>query len=986
MHGIRQTFRNLRATLRNGRIVTILAALLTTAATTAADPPPVEFSLVPGDDAQPNGPTYDFRISRFEIRNDQFVEFLNDALGNLTNRRGQYMFFDSTTGDVYVNTSQTGQVYTGSGGRAIKMFSPTTARQIEFVDGSYEVVTTPLDYASHAVTGVTWYGALKYCNWMTLISDLPAEERAYHEGPSSNLSTWRPVTIAAAEWLVRDLTDTERDNLLAKLGFRLPMDSGVDAADPYNEWYKVAAWDPSVNDNRNFGFGRDTITGQDANFRCSGDPFDGAECMDDGGTTPVGYYDGTDHGGTFQTNPLGNQNGYDAFDMSGNVWEWVQDQSPSDPDRRRERGGSWRNFDALLQVTFSADRSASSTDDATGLRVVQSIVNDLIVMPFDELTAAGPWGGPYDNPLSDQITYHLWNVVEEPVSFMVATDAAWVAATPTDGSVQPGETVDVTVSLESACGVDELELGANAAMVTITDGAGQTVAERGVHLTVREPLQLTPISGFASVMPFRGDPSPFNKIYTFSSVSDSYVDWSADWVDTSVPPTGAAWLTISGSDNAAGSVPPQSSWPIIVAIDASAVAAFEIGTYTAEVTFVNECTGTEFVRGVTLTVLTPFSVTPVDAVGSTGVSGGPFSPPFHQLTVSNGLDRDMTWTVEVCSEPPGSGQCTPPPQPSWLSLDTSGGTIGANGGENVTATITADADSLEADGYSLTLRFEEPTSGFLLERVVTLDVTGLRVEPDADTEFTGPLGGPFQPASQVYTLQNFGMPQMSWEAMVAFDPPLGPGEPSWLDVDPMLGVILDENDVDEATVTLTAAATLLSTGTYEATVTFRGDAQPETDTTRLVTLAVGAEAFSVPMVMVPAEDVQPQGPTYTYRIGQNEITNAEFVRFLNRARRNALSSTPDERSQFMYFDIDSGDVYINDQQAGAEGTDAPSATLTTLMFDAEVSGQIAFVGNEFVASTGKEEFPAGGVSWYGALKFCNWMTLTQGMDSTQRAY
>ncbi len=33
------------------------------------------------------GPAYDFRIGRFEIRNDDFVTFLNDAIANFDNER-----------------------------------------------------------------------------------------------------------------------------------------------------------------------------------------------------------------------------------------------------------------------------------------------------------------------------------------------------------------------------------------------------------------------------------------------------------------------------------------------------------------------------------------------------------------------------------------------------------------------------------------------------------------------------------------------------------------------------------------------------------------------------------------------------------------------------------------------------------------------------------------------------------------------------------
>lgn len=54
----------------------------------------------------------------------------------------------------------------------------------------------------------------------------------------------------------------------------------------------------------------------------------------------VAWYSGNS-GGT--THPVGKKraNGYGLFDMSGNVWEWTQDNYDSEHDWRMLRGGSW---------------------------------------------------------------------------------------------------------------------------------------------------------------------------------------------------------------------------------------------------------------------------------------------------------------------------------------------------------------------------------------------------------------------------------------------------------------------------------------------------------------------------------------------------------------------------------------------------------------------------------------------------------------------
>lgn len=940
----------------------------------AAQTPDVEFALVPAADAQPGGPTHDFRVGRFEVRNDQFVAFLNDALANLSNDRGRYMYFDASIGDVYVNTSVTGQTGTGAGGRAVKMFSPAVGGRIVFQNGGYRVLTTPIDYSSHPVVGVGWHGAVKFCNSLTLRFGLPATERAYVEDVAARSEEWRPVTIDAAAWLTRDLNAQERAALLDKLGFRLPMDGGASGASSFGEWYKAAAWDPIAAVNRAYGFGRDTITGADANFLTSGDPFDDA-------TTPAGYFDGSDHGGIFAS--TGDQNVYGLFDLSGNVWEWLQDQSPTNPSQRRNRGGSWRSVAVSLQTLVAASRTAASLDDATGFRVVQRVIHDLVVTPFDGLTAAGPWGGPYDVLGSDLVTYRVSNVVDDEVSYTVTSDADWLTIAPPSGALPHGAFADTQVTIDPQCAAG-LTVGTHTGRVMVADDLDRIVATRIVGLTVREPISLTPAVGFAAEMPFAGSPSPPNTLYTLTNGSDRTVNWSAAWIETGVNRSGRPWLTLNGAAGVTGTVPPHGIWPLVVTVNAAEAAQLAAGTYTADVVVTDVCTGTRFTRGVTLTVRGRFTVTPGSGVTSTGAFGGPFSPTFHDFTLTNQRASAVTWTVALCSEPPGSLTCTPPTQPTWLSLGSAGGALGPSGTAVLTASLTPTAAMLEAAVYALTVRFGEPATGFVLDREVTLDVTGLGVEPAGDADFRGPLGGPFQPGSFVYRVRNHGLPELSWTASIAFDPPIEQlGGLSWLEVVPAAGVVLDPDDFSEAAVTPTADAALLPPGAYRATLSFTANGATAT---RFVTLTVGSQSFAVPMAKVPGTDVQPGGPTHDFRIGRFEITNAQFARFLTNALANIRFGPRDARSDYLYFDTDSGDVYLNTAQPGEEGTAAPSATLTTLLFRPSVGAAISYLGDDYVVLQGRDDFPAVGVSWFGAVKFCNWMTLIQGMAEPQRAY
>jgi formylglycine-generating enzyme required for sulfatase activity len=83
------------------------------------------------------------------------------------------------------------------------------------------------------------------------------------------------------------------------------------------EWEKAARG----TDQRRYPWG-DSIDGSYANYYKSGDPFED-DALPLGGFTPVGYYNGDTYG-SFATHD--NASPYGAYDMVGNVFEWVSDQ------------------------------------------------------------------------------------------------------------------------------------------------------------------------------------------------------------------------------------------------------------------------------------------------------------------------------------------------------------------------------------------------------------------------------------------------------------------------------------------------------------------------------------------------------------------------------------------------------------------------------------------------------------------------------------
>jgi len=180
---------------------------------------------------------------------------------------------------------------------------------------------------------------------------------------------------------------------------------------------------------------------------------------------------------------------------------------------------------------------------------------------------------------------------------------------------------------------------------------------------------------------------------------------------------------------------------------------------------------------------------------ATGVAGGPFTLASGSFVLTNGSSSNLDWSLIN--------------SPTWLSISPTNGSLAAGSQTTLACSLTAAASNLTVGTYATSLAFSNLTVQAVETVPFTLQVNQpMVISPTNGFTASGPGGGPFSLSSQTYTLSNQGLNPVDWSLL---------NVPSWLSVAPSNGTLATSGQTS-FTVSLSAAASNLTSGNYSATV------------------------------------------------------------------------------------------------------------------------------------------------------------------------
>lgn len=336
--------------------------------------------------------------------------------------------------------------------------------------------------------------------------------------------------------------------------------------------------------------------------------------------------------------------------------------------------------------------------DNQAIAFVPASVPSMAVTPNDAFASQGTKGGPFSPVAQD---YIVSNTGTASLNWQASAAVDWVSITPAFGTIAPGGTTSVAVSLNA--NADSLPAGVHEDLIHFTNldnGAGDTT--RMVSLTVEGVgvLAVTPADQLNASGVVGGPFSPSSMDYQLTNTGDGALDWAASH--------SSAWLSLSA---ASGNLAAGESVGLTVSLNATA-SDLAPGSYTDTLSIINTTTGDgDTTRTVSLTVdPLPGELALLSTVAfqTSGFTGGPFTTEQQVYELKNDGGAAVEWSAAS--------------EQGWLVADPSAGTLGPGEQANIALRLAADATGLPAGIHQDVMRFLDVSqTGGSLDIAATLE-------------------------------------------------------------------------------------------------------------------------------------------------------------------------------------------------------------------------------------------------------------------------
>ena len=340
------------------------------------------------------------------------------------------------------------------------------------------------------------------------------------------------------------------------------------------------------------------------------------------------------------------------------------------------------------QVLFLNEVDGSGTTVRT-VSLTVGVSTDLVVSPLTNMTVASSVGGTLVPP---DTTYTVANASGSPINWTASKSQSWISLSQTSGTLQAGGQTSITATVDpNVAGLLGPGHYSDTIVITnTTNGDGNT--SRPVSLTIIEgnkTFNMTPSEGLVSNGPAGGPFAPDTYEFVFSNLGTQPSTWTAS---VSEP-----WVSLSATT---GQVAPGGQTLLLLSINTSVANGLLPGSYSDNLIITVDNADDE-ARTIDLTVtgaLQGLGTVPTSGFTSTGIEGGPFSPPSTTYTLTNHESSTMVWSASV--------------DQSWLDLSSTGGSLSP--GDSTTVTVSVDqgvAAGLSQGGYAGTIDIVNETNG-----------------------------------------------------------------------------------------------------------------------------------------------------------------------------------------------------------------------------------------------------------------------------------